>query len=368
MGLASYGEKNSAEYAKLKSLIKLMPDGGYKIDMQYFAYHYSRKNGVSQKFLDEFGPANLTGDQWTERELNIAAAAQHVVEDVILHLVKRLKQITNAKNLCMAGGVALNSVANGVIAKTGLFENIFIQPAAGDSGTSLGAALLIDVGILKNPRRYIQKDAFLGPSYNFKDYEAAFERHRLPFKAVERCDLYRDVAKRIYDGNIIGWFQGRMEFGPRALGNRSFLATPLRKNMKDILNARVKFRESFRPFAAIVIEEDAGLYFDCAAPNPYMLFVYEVKKEYRDLLPAITHVDNTVRIQTVNKEESPELYSLLLAFKELTGYGVLINTSFNIRGEPIVCSPDDAVNSFLHADIDALVMGDYISEKSVING
>jgi len=175
--------------------------------------------------------------------------------------------------------------------------------------------------------------------------------------------LYRYTAKCLQAGNIVGWFQGRMEFGPRALGNRSFLATPLQKDMKDILNSRVKFREGFRPFAAIVLEEDAGRYFDCSYHNPYMLFVYKVKKEYRDIIPAITHVDNTVRIQTVNEQENPELYLLLKAFKELTGHSVLINTSFNIKGEPIVCSPDDAVNSFKKADIDLLVLGDYISEK-----
>ena len=365
MGLASYGKQNSAEYFKLKKLIKLMPDGGFKIDMQYFSYHYSRKSGVSQKFIDEFGPPNVTGDNWTERELNIAAAAQQMVEDVILHLVRRLKALVNSNNLCMAGGVALNSVANGLIAKSGLFENIFIQPAAGDSGTSLGAALLFDIGIYKNPRRYIQKDAFLGSDYTSKDYEESLKRAVLPYKNMERSNLYLDIAKRLHNGNIIGWFQGRMEFGPRALGNRSFLATPLKKEMKDVLNARVKFRESFRPFAAIVLEEDVGRYFDCAYPNPYMLFVYAVKEEYRDVFPAITHVDNTVRIQTVNKEENPELYLLLLAYKELTGHAVLINTSFNIRGEPIVCSPDDAVKSFMLADIDALVMGDFISEKVV---
>jgi len=363
MGLASYGTRNSAEYIKLKKLIKLLPDGGFRVDMRYFSYHYSRKSGVSPKFINEFGKGNLTGDNWTEYELNIATAAQQIVEDVILHIVHNLNRMVKSKNLCMAGGVALNSVTNGLIAKSGLYENIFIQPAAGDSGTSLGAALLLENRVHNEKRKYIQNDTFLGNGYSNDAYEASLKNASLEYRHMERNELYRYTAKCLQAGNIVGWFQGRMEFGPRALGNRSFLATPLQKDMKDILNSRVKFREGFRPFAAIVLEEDAGRYFDCSYHNPYMLFVYKVKKEYRDIIPAITHVDNTVRIQTVNEQENPELYLLLKAFKELTGHSVLINTSFNIKGEPIVCSPDDAVNSFKKADIDLLVLGDYISEK-----
>lgn len=363
MGLASYGTRNSAEYLKLKKLIKLLPDGGFRVDMRYFSYHYSRKSGVSPKFINEFGKGNLTGDNWTEYELNIATAAQQIVEDVILHIVQNLNKKVKSKNLCMAGGVALNSVTNGLIAKSGLYENIFIQPAAGDSGTSLGAALLLENRIHNGQRKYIQNHTFLGNGYSDDAFELSLKNASLKYRHMERKELYRYTAKCLQAGNIVGWFQGRMEFGPRALGNRSFLATPLQKDMKDILNSRVKFREGFRPFAAIVLEEDAGRYFDCSYHNPYMLFVYKVKKEYRDIIPAITHVDNTVRIQTVNERENPELYLLLKAFKELTGHSVLINTSFNIKGEPIVCSPDDAVNSFKKADIDLLVLGDFISEK-----
>lgn len=363
MGLASYGVRNSPEYKKLAKLIRLLPNGGFEIDMSYFSYHYSRKSGVSQKFVDEFGAANTTGDNWTEHELNMAAAAQQLVEDVILHLVSKLSKAVKSKNLCMAGGVTLNSVTNGLIAKSGMYENIFIQPAAGDSGTSLGAALLVEHGIYNNPRKYIQKDAFLGPDYSPEDYQRAFENAGLKFERMDHQALYDYVAKRIFNGDIVAWFHGRMEFGPRALGNRSFLATPLKKEMKDILNARVKFREGFRPFAAIVLEEDAGRYFDCSYHNPYMLFVYGVKEEYRNVIPAITHVDNSVRIQTVNKQENPELHALLHAFKNLTGHSVIINTSFNIKGEPIVCSPEDAVKSFQNADVDALIMGNYVAVK-----
>lgn len=363
MGLASYGARNTTEYKKLAKLIRLLPNGGFEIDMSYFSYHYSRKSGVSQKFLEEFGEANTTGDNWTEREFNIAAAAQQLVEDVILHIVSKLSKTVKSKNLCMAGGVALNSVTNGLIAKSGMYENIFIQPAAGDSGTSLGAALLVEHGIYNNPRKYIQKNAFLGSDYSPEDYQRAFENAGLKFERMNDEDLYRYTAQKIFNGDIVAWFHGRMEFGPRALGNRSFLASPLKKEMKDILNARVKFREGFRPFAAIVLEEDAGRYFDCSYPNPYMLFVYDVKEEYRSVIPAITHVDNSVRIQTVNNQENPELYALLQAFKKLTGHSVIVNTSFNIKGEPIVCSPEDAVKSFKNADVDVLIMGNYVGVK-----
>lgn len=363
MGLASYGSKDTTEYKKLRKLIRLLPNGTFEIDMSYFSYHYSRKSGVSPKFLVEFGEANLTGNNWTERELNIAAAAQRIVEEVILHIVTQLRKTVNSNNLCMAGGVALNSVTNGLIAKSGMYENIFIQPAAGDSGTSLGAALLVENSIYNHTRKYIQRNSFLGPDYLPEDYQRAFEKEGLHFEHMKNDDLYEYAAQKIYNGEIVAWFNGRMEFGPRALGNRSFLATPLKKEMKDILNARVKFRENFRPFAAIVLEEDATRYFDCAHPNPYMLFVYNVKEEYRSIIPAITHIDNSVRIQTVNKEENPELFALLHAFKRITGHSVIINTSFNIRGEPIVCSPEDAVKSFKGADVDVLIMGNYVGLK-----
>ncbi|MFH2135441.1 MAG: carbamoyltransferase C-terminal domain-containing protein [Pseudomonadota bacterium] len=363
MGLASYGNRNSKEYKKLAKLIRLLPSGGFEIDMSYFAYHYSRKNSVTQKFIEEFGPANSTGGEWSERELNLATAAQHIVEDVVLHLIGKLSKTFKSPNLCMAGGVALNSVTNGLIAKSGIYESIFIQPAAGDSGTSLGGALLVEHGILGRPREHPQRDSFLGPEYKSSDYQVALEEVSLSFERMPHPGLFDYAAKKICDGEIVAWFQGRMEFGPRALGNRSFLATPLKKEMKDILNARVKFREGFRPFAAIVLEEDVGRYFDCAYQNPYMLFVYHVKEEYRHILPSITHVDNSVRIQTVNQQENPDLYALLKAFKRLTGHSVIINTSFNIKGEPIVCSPRDAVNSFNNADVDVLIMGDFVSTK-----
>lgn len=365
MGLASYGARDSDEYMKLRRIVTLLPNGMFCLDMSYFSYHYTRKNGVTRKFINTFGPESKSGE-WEERHLNMAAAAQRIVEDVMLHLVRKLKEMTNARYLCLAGGVALNSVANGLIARTGLFESIFIQPAAGDSGTSMGAAMLIEHALLGRPRGFIQKDAFLGPCYSSQAYEQVLKNACLPFRRMEEDELYAHTAKRIYDGHIVGWFQDRMEFGPRALGNRSLLATPLKKEMKDILNCRVKFREKFRPFAAIVMEEDAGEYFDLPMPNPYMLFVYHVKEPYRQVFPAITHVDHSVRIQTVNQQENPKLYKLLQAFKKISGYSVLINTSFNIKKEPIVCSPADAVESFRQADMDCLLIGDYLAEKQAL--
>jgi carbamoyltransferase len=362
MGLASYGKRDTAVYKKMKQLVRLTKWGGFELDMDYFSYHYTRKSGVSQRFIAEFGPPKLEGKDWNEYELNVASAAQQVAEDVILHMVRHLKKITRMNNLCIAGGVGLNSVANGLIAKEGIFKNIFIQPAAGDSGTSMGSALLLNHHHLNQPREFVMDTAFLGPDFQDNEIEVELRKFDLPFVKTEK-NYASFAAKKLADGKIIGWFQGRMEFGPRALGNRSIIGSPLVPNMKEVLNARVKFREGFRPFAAIVLEEDCGHYFDCEIPNPYMLLVYNIRNEYVGKLPAITHVDNSVRIQTVNNTENPQMRELLEAFKHETGYSVLVNTSFNIKGEPIVCSPYDAVHSFDRADMDYLVIGNYVVAK-----
>jgi carbamoyltransferase len=361
MGLASYGNPDTDVYQKMRKLVTLTEDGGFKLDLSYFCYHYTRKSGVTKKFTDLFGPSKTEGKDWSEHELNVAAAAQHIVEDVILHMVRVLKKKTGSENLCMAGGVALNSVTNGLIAKEGLFKNIFIQPAAGDSGTALGAALLLNHRELNRKRKWIMETAFLGPSYEADANEAAIKKFNLPYRRTSNYNQF--AAKKLAENKILGWFQGRMEFGPRALGNRSILTSPLGPDMKAVVNARVKFREAFRPFAAIVLEEDCGKYFDNDFPNPYMLFVYNVRAEFLDKMPAITHVDNSVRIQTVNQTENPEMRRLLEAFRNETGYSVLLNTSFNIRSEPIVATPEDAVYSFDRADMDYLVMGDFIVAK-----
>ena len=360
MGLASYGERDSEEYKKFRKIITLSPDGKFSFDMSYFSYHYSRESGVTKKFIKEFGEPNYLGKDWTQRELNIAAAAQQIIEEAVFNILYWIKDNVKTENLCMAGGVALNSVTNGLIAKSGLFKKVFIQPAAGDSGTSLGAALYVENAILKNERKYIQKNAFLGLEFSQNECEKALSASTLNYEHMtdaKKCEL---VAKKIFNGEIIGWFNGRYEFGPRALGNRSILASPLIHNMRDILNKRVKFRENFRPFAAIVLQEDVGEYFDCNIENPYMLFVYGVKEEYRKIFPSITHIDNSVRIQTVSKTDNRELYYLLKAFKKISGYSVLINTSFNIKGEPIVSSPEDAIKSYKSSDIDSLVINNFL--------
>jgi carbamoyltransferase len=362
MGLASYGNADGEEYQQMKRLVKLTDKGGFKLDMSYFSYHYTRKTGVTPKFEKLFGPSMTQGKDWTEHQVNVAAAAQRVVEDVYLHMARHLRKVTGSENLCIAGGVGLNSVSNGLLVKEGIFKNIFIQPAAGDSGTALGSAMLLNHHVLGNKREYIMDTAFLGPGYSDAEYEAEIKKFDLPYVRTQK--RYAGfAAKKLAEGKILGWFQGRMEFGPRALGNRSIIASPLVPEMKNILNARVKFREGFRPFAAIVLEEDCGKYFDSGYPNPYMLVVYNVLPQHLGKLPSITHIDNSVRIQTVNRTENPQMRELLEAFKKETGYSVLVNTSFNIKGEPIVCTPHDAVHSFVRADIDYLVIGNFVVAK-----
>jgi carbamoyltransferase len=363
MGLASYGGKrNTEEYKKMRQLIQLTTDGGFKLDMSYFSYHYTRKSGVSKKFIDLFGLPNATGGKtWTEHEYNIANAAQLIVEDAYFHMADYLCQVTKSSNICIAGGVGLNSVSNGLLIKKGPFKEMFIQPAAGDSGTSLGSALFLNNQILGRERKYIMDTAFLGPGFTDKQYEEEIKKFGLPYVKTEK--YYEFAVQQLKKGKIIAWHQDRLEFGPRALGNRSIMANPCLPEMKDVLNARVKFREAFRPFAAIVNEEDCGKYFDCGYPDPYMLKVYNVREEYKKQLPSITHVDGTIRIQTVTEKENPSMRKLLNEFKKETGFSVLINTSFNIKGEPIVCTAYDAVYSFDRCDMDYLVIGNFIVAK-----
>ena len=362
MALASYGNADGEAYHQLKKLFRFTPNGKFTFDTRYFSYYYSRKSGVSEKFTQAFGPSKKEGKDWNQQELDLAAAAQRLVEEAVMHMATWLKKTTGAENLCLAGGVALNSVTNGIIAQSGLFKHIFIQPAAGDSGTSLGSALWLQHAVLKQPRNFTMEHAFVGPAFTEVDYRSAIEESGLPYQFLGE-NIYDTTAELLEKNDIIAWFQDRMEFGPRALGNRSILTSPLDPEMKDKLNQRVKFRESFRPFAAIVNEEDCGKYFSSIYPNPYMLLVYDVKEEYQKLMPAITHVDGTVRIQTVNATHNPTLRALLDAFKKRTGHSVLLNTSFNIKGEPIVCTPTDALKSFKESLIDYLIIGQYLVHK-----
>lgn len=364
MALASFGNANGTVYKDLRSLFRFEEQGKYSFDISYFSYHYSRKSGVSKKFNALFGPSKTETGNWNQRELDLAASAQRIIEELFLHFGTYLKKATGADAICLAGGVALNSVANGKLIQSGLFKHIFIQPAAGDSGTSLGSAFLLAHEQLNRPRRYVMKTAFLGNAYTDEDYDSALKAAGVTYKHLGD-KIYETTASILQKEYIIGWFQGAMEYGPRALGNRSILASPFPADMKDTINRRIKFREGFRPFAAIVNEEECGKYFSFHLPNPYMLLVYGVKEEYQKLMPAITHVDGTVRIQTVNEEENPHMRRLLTAFKGLTGHPVILNTSFNIKSEPIVCSPQDAVHSFVNSDLDYLVMGPFLATKTL---
>lgn len=362
MALASYGNPNGKIYQKLRSLFDFKSDGTFSFDISYFSYYYSRKSGVSEKFTALFGNSKLEGKDWNQDELDLAASAQRIVEEIVLHMATWLKDYTKSKNICLAGGVALNSVTNGILAQSNLFDNLFIQPAAGDSGTSIGGALYCYHQKLNFPVTHKLTHAFLGIEYSQNAIQEKTIHLGLKVENLEER-IFEKTAELINNNYIVAWYQGRDEFGPRALGNRSILANPFNPDMKKILNDRVKFRESFRPFAAIVNEEDCGKYFSSSYPNPYMLLVYDVKQEFRQIMPAITHVDGTVRIQTVNESENPTLRKLLNAFKEKTGYSVLLNTSFNIKGEPIVSSIDDALKSYKNSDIDYLIVGNYLISK-----
>jgi carbamoyltransferase len=364
MALASFGNAHGEVYEKLRALFQFGSKGRYSFDMSYFSYHYSRKSGVSEKFTQLFGASKTETRDWSQTELDLAASAQRIVEELFMHMATYLKEVTKSDAICLAGGVALNSVANGKLMQSGLFKHVFIQPAAGDSGTSMGSAFLLVHQQLKRPRQFVMKTAFIGNRYSDADYKRALDKTDLRY--IDLGDeIYAATAKLLQREFIVAWFQGAMEFGPRALGNRSILASPFPKDMKDTINRRIKFRESFRPFAAIVNEEDCGQYFSYSSPNPYMLLVYTVKEEYQKLMPAITHVDGTVRIQTVNEQENKSTRALLNAFKSLTGHSVILNTSFNIKAEPIVCSPDDAIESYLNSDLDYLVLGQFLVSKKL---
>lgn len=362
-------------------IIRLTDDGGYQVDLSYFHYHIKgRPHWFSPKFYQVFGPPRPFNGPLTQHYTDIAAALQQRTEEVGLHLARWLKQATGADALCMAGGVALNAVMNGRILTSGLFKDVSIHPAANDAGTSLGACFWLWNTVLRNPRTYVFEHAYFGPEYSDDQYQAAIAsrlgpqarpgtsvpvKPGLSVRISRRPDAPELAARMLTQGKIISWFQGRMEMGPRALGNRSTLTDPRPANMKDILNARVKFRESFRPFAPSVLEEKVGQWFACDYPSPYMILVYDVLPEKRHLVPAITHVDGTGRVQTVSRKHNPRYYRLIEEFERLTGVPMILNTSFNKRGEPIVNTPEQAIDCFLQTGMDALFLGDYVLEKEV---
>lgn len=361
MGLASYGDANRY-YDKFKKMIILKGDGSFALDFSYFDFHITRTNKrYSRKFESIFGPPRDKKGEISQHYMDVAAALQKTLEEACFHILRDLKKKTGSKNLCLSGGVALNSVMNGKVLKKGIFDNIFIQPAASDSGCSIGAAFHIYNILLGKPRKFVFKTACIGKKFNEEEILEALKSRPACFRRLN--SIAGETAELLAQGKIIGWFQGRAEFGPRALGCRSILTAPFPAAMKDILNKRVKHREPFRPFAPVILKEKMGEYFDVDYPSPFMLLVFDVKPDKRSKIPAVTHVDNSGRVQTVTKEENGLFYDLVTAFDKITDVPVILNTSFNIQGMPIVNSPTDALECFYGTEIDYLVMGDYIVEK-----
>ncbi len=365
MGLAPYGEPRYADLI-LRELVHVCEDGSYQLNMKYFSYHYGLTM-TGKRFEALFGePRREPESALSQFHKDVAASIQRVTDIIVVKIARHLEKTLKMKFLCMAGGVALNCVSNSKILEETSFHDVFVQPAAGDAGGSLGAATYVYHTILGHPRTSVMNDVFLGPSYTQEEIERFLAMKGMPFRRLSREELLRETAALIAQQNVIGWFQGKMEFGPRALGNRSILADPRNPKNQSIVNLKIKFRESFRPFAPSVIEERTADYFAFDRPSPFMLFVVQVQPHKREI-PAVTHVDGSARLQTVSKEQNPLFYDLLREFERQTGCPVLINTSFNVRGEPIVCSPDDAWRCFMRTEMDYLIMGNCLLEKKKMN-
>ena len=362
MGLAPYG---NPQYYNLimDKLIDVKEDGSFQLNLKYFSFvHGLRMTG--RKFEELLGRKKRSKEaRLTQDDFDVASSIQKVTEEVVLRIAKHLRKETGMKYLCLAGGVALNCVANGRILREAGFHDIYIQPAAGDAGGALGAASFAYYSVLNNERNLpVMKMPYVGPEYLQGDIKQALDERGAVYHEYLTHELLKKTAVLLCEQNIIGWFQGRMEFGPRALGGRSILADPRDPKMKDKVNLKIKFRESFRPFAPTILEEHVNEYFELNRPSPYMLLVAPVRENKR-VIPAITHVDGSARIQTISKEDHPLYYNLIKEFHELSGVPVLINTSFNVRGEPIVGSPHDAYNCFMGTNMDYLVIGNYILNK-----
>lgn len=358
MGLAPYGDPDRY-LGEFRKIIRTAPDGSFQLDLSYFRFQYKQQM-VSRKFEETFGPPRIPEGPIDDRHRDVAAALQRRVEEVLLQIARDLHRRTGARALCIAGGVGLNSVANGRILREGPFDEIFVQPASGDDGGALGAALYTYHQIFDRPRRWRMRHAYLGPAFTEAEIRGALEAAGVAFERLTPDDLVERVAGELEVGRIVGWFQGRMEYGPRALGARSILANPMIPGIQDRLNARVKHREAFRPFAPAVVAERARDFFDLDAPSPYMLLVAPVRPEWRSRLPGITHVDGSARVQTVEAEVAPLFHRLIEAFGRRTGVPVILNTSFNLRGEPIVCTPADAIDCYSRTEMDLLVLGPFV--------
>jgi carbamoyltransferase len=360
MGLASYGDPEFAdEFEKIVVLdgSQVSWEEGSPVIGRLFSDHMEKR----------LGPARDAGASVEERHRNIASSLQKQLENGLLSLLNKAHSLYGVKSLCLAGGVAFNCVANGLIFERTPFERVYIPPAAGDAGLAIGAAYYVHHQVLKQPRSFQMSHAYWGPEFSREQIRQAVDAKLASNPGLKISDLpsgevARETARRISEGKIVGWFQGRLEFGPRALGNRSIVVDPRRAEMKDILNSRIKHREPFRPFAPSILEERTGEYFHQSHPSPFMLMTYRVNPEKRDVIPAPTHVDGTGRLQTVNQEQNPRYYQLIKAFDDLTGVPVVLNTSFN-DNEPVVCRPEEAVECFLRTNMDVLSMGDFLIEK-----
>ena len=387
MGLAPYGEPRYVDLIK-NHLVDIKEDGSFHLDMKYFEY-CTGLTMTNDRFHALFGgPPRHPESELTQREMDLAASIQAVTEDIVIRLARNVQRTTRQKNLCLAGGVALNCVANGKLLREGIFDAVWIQPAAGDAGGALGAALATYHLMLNYPRNISpgdsMKGAFLGPEFCQCEIEQRLTKLGAAFRTVSEEELICAVAHALAEGKAVGWHQGRMEFGPRALGGRSIIADPRSPTMQKLLNLKVKYRESFRPFAPSVLREDLANWFQLDVDSPYMLLVADVvqakqlpmSEEQRKLfgidklnvlrseIPAVTHLDYSARIQTVHAETNPRYYRLISKFKQLTGCPVLVNTSFNVRGEPIVCTPEDAFRCFMGTELDVLAIGNAILQKS----
>jgi len=395
MGLAPYGDPQSPDIARYVSIIKdklidIKEDGSIWLNQDYFNYATGLRMVHEDKWEALFGfPQRKPDDELGPEHCNLGLAIQQVTEDVVILMAKEAKRLTNADSIVLAGGVALNCVSNGKLQKSGVFKNVFIQPAAGDAGGALGAALAAYYIYFGKPRVIdYEQDAmygsYLGPTFSDLDVELMARKYKAAYTHYDDFGkLSADVANILATENVVGWVQGRMEFGPRALGGRSILGDPRSAEMQKKLNLKIKYRESFRPFAPSVLAEEVDTYFDYEGTSPYMLLVHPVQQNrrmtlpdnydslslrdklyyQRSDLPSITHIDFSARIQTVHKETNPRYYQLIDAFKQQTGYGVIVNTSFNVRGEPIVCTPDDAYRCFMRTEMDYLVVGNYVFNK-----
>jgi len=397
MGLAPYGDPDSERVRRfrraiLEHLVDVKEDGSVWLNQDYFDYATGLSMVKDEKWEALFGiPRRLPETDIQQCHGDLALAIQQVTEEIVMRMAKTAKALTGERRLCLSGGVALNCVANGRLLMSGEFEDLWIQSAAGDAGGALGAAYAVYHLAYGRPRRLPEgamdamKGAYLGPEFDEADILAMAKKYGAVYERIaDEGRLTSLVAERLADGKAVGWFQGRMEWGPRALGNRSILGDARNKEMQRRLNLQIKFRESFRPFAPSVLAEEAASYFDLAKPSPYMLLIAEVRRERRHALPpdyhrlpirdklytvrsdipAVTHLDFTARLQTVHRETNPRFWALIKAFQERTGYGVIVNTSFNVRGEPIVCTPEDAYRCFMRTDMDYLVIGDFVFDKT----